>query len=91
MMNPEIMLFDEPTSALDPEVVKDIIEIISQLKNQITMIVITHHIKFAKIIADRIIFMDQGKVLADQPANEFFNKPNSHRARLFLQNVGDLI
>jgi polar amino acid transport system ATP-binding protein len=55
------------------------------------MIVITHHIKFAKIIADRIIFMDQGKVLADQPANEFFNKPNSHRARLFLQNVGDLI
>jgi len=91
MMNPEIMLFDEPTSALDPEVVKDIIEIISQLKNQITMIVITHHIKFAKIIADRIIFMDQGKVLADQPANEFFNKPNSHRARLFLQNVGGLI
>ncbi len=91
MMNPEIMLFDEPTSALDPEVVKDIIEIISQLKNQITMIVITHHVKFAKIIADRVIFMDQGKVLADQPANEFFKKPNSHRARLFLQNVGDLI
>jgi polar amino acid transport system ATP-binding protein len=91
MMNPEIMLFDEPTSALDPEVVKDIIEIIFQLKNQITMIVITHHVKFAKIIADRVIFMDQGKVLADQPANEFFKKPNSHRARLFLQNVGDLI
>ncbi|BBB56718.1 ABC transporter ATP-binding protein [Candidatus Megaera polyxenophila] len=91
MMNPEIMLFDEPTSALDPEVVKDIIEIIFQLKNQITMIVITHHVKFAKIIADRVIFMDQGKVLADQPANEFFKKPNSHRARLFLQNVVDLI
>lgn len=91
MMSPEIMLFDEPTSALDPEVVKDIIEIIFQLKNQITMIVITHHIKFAKIIADRVIFMDQGKVLADQPAKEFFKKPNSHRARLFLQNVGDLI
>lgn len=91
MMDPEVMLFDEPTSALDPEVVKDIIEIISQLKNQMTMIVITHHIKFAKIIADRIIFMDQGKVLADQPADEFFEKPNSHRARLFLQNVGDLI
>lgn len=91
MMDPEIMLFDEPTSALDPEVVKDIIEIISQLKDQMTMIVITHHIKFAKVIADRIIFMDHGKILADQPANEFFQKPKSHRARLFLDNVGDLV
>ena len=91
MMDPEIMLFDEPTSALDPEVVKDIIEIIAQLKNQMTMIVITHHIKFAKIIADRIIFMDQGMVLADQHANDFFQKPTSHRARLFLQNMGNLI
>lgn len=91
MMDPEVMLFDEPTSALDPEVVKDIVEIISQLKSQMTMIVITHHIKFAKIIADRIIFMDQGKILADQPALEFFQKPKSHRARLFLENVGDLI
>ena len=91
MMDPEVMLFDEPTSALDPEVVKDIIEIIAQLINQMMIIVITHHIKFAKIIADRIIFMDHGKVLADQPADEFFEKPNSHRARLFLQNVGDLI
>lgn len=91
MMDPEIMLFDEPTSALDPEVVKDIIEIISQLKDQMTMIVITHHIKFAKVIADRIIFMDHGKILADQPANDFFQKPKSHRARLFLDNVGDLV
>ena len=55
------------------------------------MIVITHHIKFAKIIADRIIFMDKGLVLADQPANEFFAKPASHRAKLFLANVGDLM
>jgi polar amino acid transport system ATP-binding protein len=91
MMDPEIMLFDEPTSALDPEVVKDIIGIINDLKHQMNMIVITHHIKFAKIIADRIIFMDQGLVLADQPAAEFFKKPKSHRAKLFLENVGDLI
>lgn len=91
MMDPEVMLFDEPTSALDPEVVKDIIEIIAELKNQMTMIVITHHIKFAKVIADRVIFMDHGKILADQPAAEFFKKPVSHRARLFLENVGDLI
>lgn len=91
MMDPEIMLLDEPTSALDPEVIKDIIEIISTLKTQMTLIVITHHIKFARIIADRVIFMDQGKVLADQPAEEFFSKPKSHRARLFLENVSDLI
>ena len=91
MMDPETMLFDEPTSALDPEVVKDIIEIINDLKNQMTMVVITHHIKFARVIADRIIFMDKGLVLADQPADEFFSKPDSHRARLFLANVGDLM
>lgn len=91
MMDPEIMLFDEPTSALDPEVIKDIIEIIADLKQRMTMIVITHHIKFARIIADRIIFMDHGQVLSDQPAEEFFTKPSSHRARLFLENVGDLI
>lgn len=91
MMDPEIMLFDEPTSALDPENIKDIIEIISLFKSQMTMIVVTHHIKFAKAIADRIIFMDHGQVLADQPAVEFFEKPKSHRARLFLENIGDLM
>ncbi|MGC0371785.1 MAG: hypothetical protein DGJ47_000485 [Rickettsiaceae bacterium] len=91
MMDPEMMLFDEPTSALDPEVVKDIIKIIGKLKEQMNMIVITHHIKFAKVIADRIIFMDKGLVLADQPAKEFFAKPESHRARIFLENVGDLM
>lgn len=91
MMDPEVMLFDEPTSALDPEVIKDIIEIINSLKSQMTMIVITHHIKFARVIADRIIFMDNGLILADQPAEEFFTKPKSHRARLFLENVGDLM
>ncbi len=91
MMDPETILFDEPTSALDPEVVKDIIAIINDLKKQMTMVVITHHIKFARIIADRIIFMDKGLILADQPAKEFFEKPTSHRARLFLENVGDLM
>ena len=91
MMDPEIMLFDEPTSALDPEVIKDIIEAISLLKSKMTMIVVTHHIRFAKAIADRIIFMDHGLVLADQKAQEFFQKPKSHRARIFLENVGDLM
>jgi polar amino acid transport system ATP-binding protein len=91
MMDPETILFDEPTSALDPEVIRDIIKIINDLKTQVTMVVITHQINFAKIIADRIIFMDKGVVLADQPAAEFFEKPTSHRARLFLSNVSDLI
>jgi polar amino acid transport system ATP-binding protein len=61
------------------------------LKNQMTMIVVTHHLKFAKAIADKIIFMDHGQVLADQSASEFFVKPKSHRARLFLENIGDLM
>lgn len=91
MMKPEILLFDEPTSALDPENIKDVIENINLLKEQMSMVVVTHHLKFAKLIADRVIFMDQGQVLADQPVQEFFNKPASHRARLFLENIGDLM
>lgn len=91
MMKPEVMLFDEPTSALDPENIKDIIEIILLLKTEVTMIVVTHHLKFAKAIADRVIFMDHGLVLADQSKNDFFEKPKSHRAKLFLDNIGDLM
>lgn len=91
MMEPKIMLFDEPTSALDPEVIKDVIDAIAQLKSQMTIIVVTHHLKFAKAIADRIIFMDHGIILADQKADDFFEKPSSHRARLFLENIGDLL
>ncbi len=89
MMNPELILFDEPTSALDPEVVQDIVEVIKGLKNEMTVIVVTHHIRFAKAIADRVIFMDQGQVLCDQKTDEFFVKPKSHRARLFLEKVGE--
>lgn len=90
MMSPEAMLFDEPTSALDPEVVKDFVEIILDLKKEMTMIVVTHHINFARAIADRILFMDKGLLLSDQPTEEFFKDPSSHRARLFLENIGDL-
>ncbi|MDC0864894.1 amino acid ABC transporter ATP-binding protein [Rickettsiaceae bacterium] len=91
MMNPEIIFLDEPTSALDIETIQDIIKIIGELKSKVTMVIITHHIKFAKIVADRIIFMDKGLVLADQSAKEFFKKPKSHRARLFLENIKSLI
>lgn len=89
MMDPEIMLFDEPTSALDPEVIQDIADAILLLKSEMTIIVVTHQIRFARAIADRIIFMDQGQVLCDQPKDEFFEKPKSQRARLFLNKVGD--
>ena len=91
MMDPEILLFDEPTSALDPEIIKDIVEAIKLLKSQITMVIVTHHLKFAKAIADRIIYMDHGIILADQQVDDFFAKPKSHRARLFLENIGDLM
>lgn len=91
MMSPETILLDEPTSALDPEVIKDIIDVIIELKHDVTMLVVTHHLKFAEKIADRIIFMDKGKVLSDQEKKEFFVKPKSHRARLFLENIGDLM
>ena len=88
MMDPEIMLFDEPTSALDPEVIQDVADAILLLKSEMTIIVVTHHIRFARIVADRIIFMDQGQILCDQPKDEFFAKPKSQRARLFLDKVG---
>ncbi|HJK87324.1 MAG TPA: amino acid ABC transporter ATP-binding protein [Candidatus Megaira endosymbiont of Hartmannula sinica] len=91
IMNPKIMLFDEPTSALDPEVIQDVIDIINKLKNNMMMVIVTHHIKFAKLIADRIIFMDGGKILADQRSDDFFTNPSSNRAKIFLENVETLI
>ncbi|MEY3197290.1 MAG: Glutamine transport ATP-binding protein GlnQ [Pseudomonadota bacterium] len=89
MMQPEIILFDEPTSALDPEVIGDVADVIASLKHEMISIVVTHHIRFAKAIADRIIFMDQGQILCDQTNEEFFQKPKSQRARLFLEKVGE--
>lgn len=87
MMDPEIILFDEPTSALDPEIVRSVTELIIALKSKATIFVVSHHITFAKNIADRVIFMDKGLILADQPADKFFEKPASQRARLFLENT----
>lgn len=89
MIDPEIILFDEPTSALDPEIIGDVAKEIKELKKNMTVIVVTHHLRFAKDISDRIIFMDQGQILCDQKKSEFFKNPKSHRARLFLDKVGD--
>lgn len=89
MMNPQIIIFDEPTSALDPESVKDIVHIIQELQEQFSIIVVTHHVGFGKKVADRIIFMDRGMILADQNSEEFFKKPKSIRARIYLESVGE--
>lgn len=89
MMKPGIILFDEPTSALDSEIIGDVVEIIRALKQDMSVIIVTHHIQFAKAISDRIIFMDKGQILCDQETESFFKKPKSHRARLFLEKAGN--
>ncbi len=87
MMDPEVVLFDEPTSALDEENIKDIAEVITKLKKKKTMVIVTHQINLARLVADRIVFMDHGQILADQEKEQFFTKPASQRAKLFLQNI----
>lgn len=88
MMNPDVILFDEPTSALDAEVIREVVQVMVSLKEQkVTMLVVTHQINFAKKIADRIFFVDNGMLLENSNSEEFFAKPKSHRARLFLDNL----
>lgn len=87
-MNPEIMLFDEPTSALDPEMIKEVLEVIKELKNQgMTMIIVTHEMNFAKNISNRIIFIEDGHIIEENNSPEFFNNPKTQRAKLFLDKV----
>ena len=87
-MNPKIMLFDEPTSALDPEMIKEVLDVMSDLaQSGMTMIVVTHEMGFAKMVADRIIFMDNGQIVENNTANNFFNEPNEERTKIFLQQI----
>ncbi|WP_370937813.1 amino acid ABC transporter ATP-binding protein [Amycolatopsis sp. cg13] len=88
-MDPKLMLFDEPTSALDPEVVQDVLDIMSELaKDGMTMLVVTHEMGFARKVADRVVFVDGGKIAADLPPAEFFSDSNANpRAQAFLQKV----
>lgn len=87
-MKPSIMLFDEPTSALDPEMVREVLDIIRDLSNtKITMIIVTHEIKFAQELADRIVFFDQGKIVEDLPKDKFFTTTKSDRVKWFLSKV----
>ena len=87
-MKPEVILFDEPTSALDPEMIKEVLDVMKELaKEGMTMLIVTHEMGFAKNVANRLIFMDNGKVVEDTEPNEFFNSPKSERAKEFLDKV----
>ncbi|WP_163103041.1 amino acid ABC transporter ATP-binding protein [Peribacillus alkalitolerans] len=86
MMNPEILLFDEPTSALDPELTDEVLNVMKQLaKEHMTMIVVTHEMEFAKEVADRVIFMDNGKIIESGTPDELFNSPRNERTKMFLK------
>jgi general L-amino acid transport system ATP-binding protein len=87
-MKPEIMLFDEPTSALDPEMIKEVLDVMTELAKQgMTMIVVTHEMGFAKSVADLMVFMDEGEIVEQSPPAEFFVNPQSDRTKLFLSQI----
>jgi polar amino acid transport system ATP-binding protein len=87
-MQPKIMLFDEPTSALDPEMIGEVLKVMKDLaKSDITMMVVTHEMGFAREVADRVVFIDFGKIVEETSPDEFFNNPKSERAQQFLKQV----
>jgi glutamate/aspartate transport system ATP-binding protein len=82
------MLFDEPTSALDPEMIKEVLDVMSELAQEgMTMMVVTHEMGFARKVADRVIFMDAGEIVEEAPTEEFFGSPRSERAQAFLAKI----
>lgn len=90
-MNPDIMLFDEPTSALDPEMVGDVLAVMKKLaKDGMTMVVVTHEMGFAKEVADRVVFMDDGRVLEEGTPQQIFEDPSNERTKVFLEKVIDV-
>ena len=87
-MKPNIMLFDEPTSALDPEMLKEVLDVMIDLaEGGMTMIVVTHEMGFAKTVADRMVFMDEGRIVEQAVPEKFFNNPESDRTKLFLSQI----
>ena len=86
-MNPDVMLFDEPTSALDPEMVREVLQVVLELaKSGMTMIIVTHEMEFAKAVADRVIFLDKGKIVEESEPKRFFENPKTQRAKQFLNS-----
>jgi glutamate/aspartate transport system ATP-binding protein len=87
-MDPICMLFDEPTSALDPEMINEVLDVMVELAHEgMTMMVVTHEMGFARKVAHRVVFMDQGKIVEDAPKEDFFGKPRSERAQQFLSKI----
>ncbi len=87
-MNPEVMLFDEPTSALDPEMISEVLEVMTDLaKGGMTMVCVTHEMGFARSMADKIVFMDKGEIVETSSPEDFFTNPKSARAQLFLGQI----
>ncbi len=87
-MKPQIMLFDEPTSALDPEMINEVLDVMVELAQEgMTMIVVTHEMGFARLVADLIVFMDVGEIVESNPPDEFFRNPRSDRTKLFLEQI----
>ena len=87
-MNPDVMLFDEPTSALDPEMVGEVLDLIKELADDgMTMVIVTHEMAFAKEVATRVLFMDEGQILEENTPDEFFGNPQNERLKEFLSKV----
>ena len=87
-MDPEVILFDEPTSALDPEMIREVLDVMRELANEgMTMVVVTHEMGFARKVADRVLFMDQGSILEDTTPEELFEGANHSRAKDFIEKV----
>jgi len=87
-MKPRIMLFDEPTSALDPEMIKEVLDTMVQLaEDGMTMLVVTHEMGFAREVANRVIFMDEGQIIEQNEPAEFFDNPQNDRTKLFLSQI----
>jgi general L-amino acid transport system ATP-binding protein len=87
-MRPKIMLFDEPTSALDPEMIKEVLDVMVDLADTgMTMLVVTHEMGFARQVAHRVIFMDDGQIVEQNEPEPFFNNPQSDRTKLFLSQI----
>jgi ABC-type polar amino acid transport system ATPase subunit len=87
-MNPKIMLFDEPTSALDPEMISEVLDVMTELADDgMTMIVVTHEMGFARKVADLVVFMDEGEIVESNPPEEFFDNPRNERTKEFLSQI----
>ncbi len=87
-MNPKVMLFDEPTSALDPEMIKEVLDVMVELAQEgMTMLCVTHEMGFAREVANRVVFMDEGEIIEEAPPEEFFNAPKNDRTKEFLAQI----